>query len=230
LENNYFQEDKQSTNYHSNDDGKSESKSLGVEKEKEKLTNSISKTHDSFFPKIKSNLEPDEETKLKNFSKPKSGTNSSTNIINFQIKLEDTVTISLINNNLKKIFYVPSFEIFLVKEIYITNRKSVTTFKENIINWKKKLHNSKRFIKIINDYINQPEGYLSIVLEYANSNSLFDIINYTGCISEELLQNIAIQILEAFEEYNDKFLMDFGEFCPCKIVFNNDGNLKVNYL
>ena len=162
--NNFLQEDKTSTNYHSTDDGKSDDKggSNG-------LNVSISRTHESFFPKIKRNLEVDEETKLKNFSKPRSGSNSVVNIMSSNVKIEDVISLSYIpNTKLKKVLHVPNFDIFLItvsfdiielfQELPMSNRKSITTFKESLIHWRRKMGNSNRFIKIYNEYLNQPEG------------------------------------------------------------------------
>ncbi len=89
-------------------------------------TNPISRTHDSFFPKIKSNLEVDEETKIKNFAKPKSGSNSSVNLIASQVRLEDVISLTMISSRLKKVLHVPNFEICVVTVInIITLRKSL---------------------------------------------------------------------------------------------------------
>ncbi len=68
---------------------------------------------------------------------------------------------------------------------------------------------------------------MSLILEFMNGYSLQDLINTVGCLNEEMLRNVANQVLEAFEEYNDKFLADYGEFCPCEILFDKEGKIKV---
>jgi len=71
---------------------------------------------------------------------------------------------------------------------------------------------------------------MSLVIEYMNGYSLQDLINTVGCLNEEILRNIANQILEAFEEYNDNFLSDYGQLCPCEVLFTKEGIVKVIYI
>lgn len=57
--------------------------------------------------------------------------------------------------------------------------------------------------------------------------SLGDILENIGCLNENLLKKIAEGILTCFSEYEDIFIEDYGEFCPCNILFDKYGNLKV---
>ena len=70
---------------------------------------------------------------------------------------------------------------------------------------------------------------MSFILEFMNGYSLQDLIDTVGSLNEEMLRNIANQILEGFEEYNDNYLSDYGELCPCEIMFTKEGQVKVNY-
>jgi len=63
-----------------------------------------------------------------------------------------------------------------------------------------------------------------------NGYSLQDLIENIGALNEEMLRSIAIQILESFEEYNNKFMTDYGELCPCEILFDKHGHVKVNII
>ena len=64
-------------------------------------------------------------------------------------------------------------------------------------------------------------------MEYMEGYSLADIIENFGCLSENLMQNICISLLSCLAEFEDNFLEDFGEICPCNILFNKYGDLKV---
>jgi len=40
----------------------------------------------------------------------------------------------------------------------MSSRKLITFFKENLLQWKRKMGNSNKFVKIYDEYLNQPEG------------------------------------------------------------------------
>jgi hypothetical protein len=67
-------------------------------------------------------------------------------------------------------------------------------------------------------------------MEYMEGYSLTDIIENFGCLSENLMQKICIDLISCLNEFEDIFLVDFGEICPCKILFDKNGDLKVIYL
>ena len=94
----------------------------------------ISRTHESFLPKIKNNLEETEEGKnvLTEFNYNSNDIlsnngNNNTNSLNKEknkstkIKLEDGISISIIKSHgekrIKKFFHVPDFEIYVIKVI-----------------------------------------------------------------------------------------------------------------
>jgi hypothetical protein len=57
--------------------------------------------------------------------------------------------------------------------------------------------------------------------------SLGDIIENFGTLNENLLQKISYSLLNCLFEYEEKFHEDFGDICPCNILFDKYGNLKV---
>jgi hypothetical protein len=57
--------------------------------------------------------------------------------------------------------------------------------------------------------------------------SLGDIIENFGSLNEPLIKKICNSLLKCFAEYEEKFLEDYGELCPCNILFDKYGNLKV---
>lgn len=64
-------------------------------------------------------------------------------------------------------------------------------------------------------------------MEYMEGYSLSDILENFGCLSENLMQKICISLLSCLVEFEDIFFEDFGEICPCNILFNKYGDMKV---
>jgi hypothetical protein len=80
---------------------------------------------------------------------------------NVVIRLEDGITLNTMNRNkmkIKKFFHVPNFEIYIIKEIPFNTKFYFSHFKEKLAIWNKKLANSNKFLKIYNEYLNNPEG------------------------------------------------------------------------
>jgi hypothetical protein len=182
---------------------------------------STSRTHESFFPKIKTNFESEEEL-CKNLL-PKQEKS---------VSLGNGVSIGIMNSRLqeknKTFFHIPDFEIYTIKEILMRYNSSITNFKEKINNWNSRLGKSNRFVKVFGEYINNPEGYISIVLEHMEGHSLTDLIENIGSLNEANLCKIAIQIIQSFNEFNEKFHDNyFAELCSCDLLFDKKGNLKV---
>jgi hypothetical protein len=57
--------------------------------------------------------------------------------------------------------------------------------------------------------------------------SLQDIIDNIVCLPENIIQDIALQLINGMDEYNSYFSEDYGELCTCDILFDKHGKLKV---
>jgi ferredoxin-thioredoxin reductase catalytic subunit len=64
-------------------------------------------------------------------------------------------------------------------------------------------------------------------MEYMEGFSLQDMINNVGCLNEDILKPILLKVVDCLTDYGVKYGDDYKEFCPCKIVFDKRGNLKV---
>jgi hypothetical protein len=77
----------------------------------------VSRTHESFFPKIKNSFEIEQSDSCEK-QKYNSNGNTTINLYN-NIKLEDGITLNLIQNTsntkTKLFFHVPNFEIYSIK-------------------------------------------------------------------------------------------------------------------
>ncbi len=58
--------------------------------------------------------------------------------------------------------------------------------------------------------------------------SLQNMLENVGSMNESVLCKMTIQILQCLQEYREKFLAKYAEFCPCDILFDRKGNLKVS--
>lgn len=58
--------------------------------------------------------------------------------------------------------------------------------------------------------------------------SLQEMIESVGVFDESLLCKIAFGLFKSLDEYNEKFISDYGEICSCDVFFDKDANIKVN--
>jgi len=132
-----------------------------------------SRTHESFFPKIKNSYEMGMDSKERNDNYEKK--EMIDKLINVKkpltklkfdesklIKLENGISINVVNTSdrerTKIFFHVPDFKIYTIKEILMTSNNFIFNFKEKLSNWKTNIGESNRFLKIYGDYVNNPEG------------------------------------------------------------------------
>jgi hypothetical protein len=64
-------------------------------------------------------------------------------------------------------------------------------------------------------------------MEYLNGFSLQDTVENTGCLSECLLRNVTLQIIDSLEEHLELLGNNYGEISLCDVVFNKHGLIKV---
>jgi len=58
--------------------------------------------------------------------------------------------------------------------------------------------------------------------------SLLDTLENVGSLNESIICKIAIQMVQCFQEYYEKFNENYGDICPCDVMFDKKGGLKVN--
>jgi hypothetical protein len=124
------------------------------------------KTHESFFPKIKNNFRETLESNLQS----RYNSNNSNHNYNLPLesdcpytdfKLEDCITMNILKSSfskIKKMLYLNTFEIFVVKETPLNSKSYNVGLKEKIFEIKQKLGNSQKLVKIYKDFVNNPEG------------------------------------------------------------------------
>ena len=60
-----------------------------------------------------------------------------------------------------------------------------------------------QYIKINNTFWNSPEGYVSVVTDFAANGSLQNLVQSIGSIPEKILKYIAKQILRSLDYMHD---------------------------
>jgi hypothetical protein len=106
--------------------------------------------------------------------------NRTEKCFNPMMKLDKMVTIEMMRSlkgvsegATKKMLYVPSFDLVVVKEIPIHSKEMRFMLKQKISDWEKLLLGSNgSLLKLHGSFWNAPEGCVSIAMEYANGGSL----------------------------------------------------------
>lgn len=64
-------------------------------------------------------------------------------------------------------------------------------------------------------------------MEYLEGYSLQDLINNVGCLNEDIVKQVLLKVIETLCDYTEKFNSEYKDICPCDILFDKKGNLKV---
>lgn len=158
------------------------------------------RTYSHFLPKIK--LEE---------------VNANTSIVTKQNKfsIEDGITYKT-SNGLKMYFYIPTVDVFLLKEIKFTNSNGLI---QKINEWNNSINSTNdNYIKIYQTLVNVPEGYITIVLEQPLGATLRNIISSVGLMGEGFIMTIARNLLPGINTNN---------FCICDIYFDFFEKIKL---
>lgn len=100
---------------------------------------------------------------------------------------------------------------------------------QNILKvWKTKLAGNKYFIKIISEYSNAPDGYITLILKNCKYGSLENLILNCGSVPENILKQITFRIIKSLEFYNIQTGEYLHSLSPDSILFDSKGNVLVN--
>jgi hypothetical protein len=206
----------------------------------EKFSNSkknFNQTHLNFLPKHNIKIKNNSMEKNLN-STNKTNDNQNNNVINIVtnsykntnnnpdliINLEEGITYK-ISKNYKYYFHIPSIEIFLLKEINLIGSQGII---QKIKEWKKFNDNNPKYLKIYQYFINNPEGYISIIIEQPFGDNLKDIINNIGFCDNFLIFKLSNKLNDLIKNQKS-FVKDNNDviFCMCDIFFDVYENLKI---
>lgn len=112
------------------------------------------------------------------------------------------VSLAIGKGKIKKMMHVPSLKIYCVKEVPINSRENRNSLKKTIQNWEEAIEkepSNGHLIGIKGVHWNTPEGCVSLVFDYMNGGSLLNMLQSSGAMPEEILRQIAKQVLQGLE-------------------------------
>ena len=147
------------------------------------------------------------------------------------LKLSDFVVISLLNTSfvgsVKKVLHAPTLRMFAVRVLAVSTRETRTSLADWLKIWSLMQEDCEQLIHIETTNWNQPEGHVSIALEYANSGSLQSLLDSLGAVPESILWSIAKQLAEALKFLHTKGIAH-GQVTPSQVLLYRSGKVKLD--
>jgi serine/threonine protein kinase len=152
------------------------------------------------------------------------------------IKLQQMVSLALMKSSsvsgpIKKMLHVPTFSIYCVKEIPISSRDTRAQLKKWIIEWESALlipEGKNHLASIHGTHWNSPEGCVSLIMEYINGGSLFNLLESVGALPENILLEITDSLLKSLNFMHNKAKISHNGLSMSQIMFDREGHVKIN--
>ncbi len=108
-------------------------------------------------------------------------------LITNKVKRYEMITVSLIKSMkrsgpVKKMLHVPTFKLYVVKEIPFSSREVRFAIKNWVMVWLNSMNNCKYALKLHATFWNHPEGWVSLVVDHMHGGSLEDILESSGAL------------------------------------------------
>jgi hypothetical protein len=186
-------------------------------------------THSNFAPKIQldeSDLSlGNENIHIKENSNHLLDNNNYNNVINSLhnngLNLEDGITYK-VKNGYKYYIHIPTVNLYFIKEIKFTYSQTLI---KKITEWNKVYYKHENYLKIYQYFVNNPEGFFSILIEQPIGDTINDYINSIGFCDNFCLSRISQKIYELIK--NMKYNSYEEVFCGCDLFFDISNKLKV---
>ena len=137
------------------------------------------------------------------------------------INLEDGITYK-VKNGYKYYIHIPTVNLYFIKEIKFTYSQTLI---KKISDWNKNFYKHENYLKIYQYFVNNPEGYFSILIEQPIGDTINDYINSIGFCDNFCLSRISQKIYELIK--NMKYNSYEEVFCGCDLFFDISNKLKV---
>jgi serine/threonine protein kinase len=128
------------------------------------------------------------------------------------MKMQEMISLSYIKSRaggvVKKMLHVPTMTIHAVKETPMCRLRKKDV-QDRLLEIIEKYSGISKLVRIYSCHFNQPEGCLSIVLEYQGGNSLANLIQNCGFLNEQLVLRILKSSLQVRRSY-------LGRECPSR--------------
>lgn len=147
------------------------------------------------------------------------------------LRLSDFVVMSALNTSLlgavNKILHAPSLRMYAVRVLPVSSIEARRSLADWLRIWTLVQEDCEQLIHVETTSWNQPEGYVSIALEYANSGSLQSLMDSLGAIPEGILRGVAGQIAEALRCLHSRNITH-GQVTPTQVLLFRAGQVKLD--
>ncbi|MCQ2816667.1 MAG: hypothetical protein MJ252_05295 [archaeon] len=176
--------------------------------------NAFNRTYSKYLPRISI----DEPSNIQPNLRP-----GSSYIKQEKISIENGITFTT-NSNYKLYFYIPTMEIFYLKEVAKENAAEINS---QLNLWNKSFKTNKQFTKALDNLINVPEGKITYVLESILGYSLKNYIQFCGFLPEYIIQKISSDYLDIIYKEKNNTLFNELKFCSCDIFIDYNEKIKL---
>jgi len=148
-----------------------------------------------------------------------------------ELKLDDFVEMSMINTsplgNVKKVLHAPSLGMYAIRVVALSSRETRIALVDWLKKWEAAQDEVAGLAGVRATYWNQPEGYVSAVLEYMDSGCLQSLVDSVGAVPEGLLQGLARQMCESVRALHVRGVVH-GSICPTQVLLARNGTCKLD--
>ena len=137
---------------------------------------------------------------------------------NYDFNMDNGI-IYKIKNGYKYFIYIPTFDLFMIKNIKSAYYQDLI---EKINEWNN-LNNNENYLKIYKTIENKDKGFISIIIEQPLGYTLNDIINSTGFFDNEMMKKIIDKIISNIKNEMNEIN---NEFCSCDIILDMNHKFK----
>ena len=147
------------------------------------------------------------------------------------LRLSDFVVMSSLNNSflgaVNKVLHAHSLRMYAVRVLPMSSIDARRSLADWLRIWTLVQEGCEQLIHVETTSWNQPEGYVSIALEYANSGSLQSLTDSLGALPEGVLRGVARQIAEALRCLHSRNITH-GQVSPTQVLLFRAGQIKLD--
>ena len=148
-----------------------------------------------------------------------------------ELKLDDFVEMSMINTSqlgsVKKALHAPSLGMYAIRVVALSSRETRIALVDWFKRWESVQDDVTGMVGVKATYWNQPEGYVSVALEYMDSGCLQSLVDSVGSVPEGLMQRLARQMCESLRAMHMRGIVH-GSICPTQVLLSRTGTCKLD--
>eukprot|EP00743_Colponemidia_sp_Colp-15_P008412 GILK01009140.1.p1 GENE.GILK01009140.1~~GILK01009140.1.p1 ORF type:complete len:550 (+),score=70.32 GILK01009140.1:115-1764(+) len=128
----------------------------------------------------------------------------------------------------KKMLHVPTLTLISLKELPVWNKSMRTALKQWVSSWYASQNGCEQLLKIVGTFWSKPQGCVSLAFEHMDLGSLEDLMTAVGALPETVLQEIALQLLQALDYLHSARGSSHKGLCPTQVLVNRQGRVKLS--